>query len=380
VAGLPHHRRHTCEKSALLLQVLRHKAQATRNKKPKEFYSIREVANHFNVPATTVSRVYTQLKAEGLLTTVWGSKTFIVPTCIDNGLRIRGVVGLPASLVSFCTIQQYRNFFSEIRDTLWKFGFATPLLFYEENDAGQPMFAERLLKHKLDIVIWFLPTAKLKQTIARLVDRGIRVITVADSAEEWRGCGYSVDRQPAIRDALSSWRKDGVRSVTVIQNSRHRLSGTVTLLEKCLRDAAMPYSFANAESLDIDKALGAHAHVPSIIFPSSDVSVPFAARDPARFARLSDRSRILLLDGAIDIPGLDAIPVSTEVVEVDSQPIAKQIVSDIIQSARPRKTEPVIFRAKWIPGAINNRVATPNSVQRRCNAQAHLREHSRIAV
>jgi hypothetical protein len=368
---LPHHSHHTGEKSARLLRVLRQKARATRNKKPKEFYSIREVASHFDVPATTVARIYTQLTAEGLLTTVWGSKTFITPTRINNELRIRGVVALPASLVSFSTHRYYRNFFCEIRDALWKFGFATQLLFYEENEAQLPLFAERLLKQNLDIAIWFLPNAKLKQTVARLLDRGISVITVADSADDCRGYGYCVDRQPAIRDALSSWRKDGIRSVTVMQNSRYRLSGTVTLLEKCLRDAAMPYSFANAESPDLEEALGAHAHVPSIIFPSSDVTVPFAARDPARFARLSERSRILLLDGAIDIPGLDAVPVSTEVVEVDSQTIAKQIVSDIIQSTRPRKTEPVIFRAKWIPGAINNRVATPNSVQSRCNAQAH---------
>lgn len=356
MAGLPHHRRHTCEKSALLLQVLRHKAQVTRNKKPKEFYSIREVANHFNVPATTVSRIYTQLKAEGLLTTVWGSKTFIVPTCIDNGLRIRGVVALPASLVSFCTLRHYRNFFSEVRDTLWKFGFATPLLFYEENDAEQPMFAERLLKHKLDIVIWCLPVPKLKQTIARLVDRGIRVITVDDSAEEWRGCGYSVDRQPAIRDALLSWRKDGVRSVNVLQHSRCRLSGTVTLLEKCLRDTPMPYSFANAESLHLEDMLAARAQpaIPGIIFPSSEIAVPFAARDPARFAKLSERSRILLVEGAIDIPGSYTVPGSIDSVEIDSQPIAKRIVSDLIQSARPRKIEAVTFRAKWIPRLNNN--------------------------
>jgi hypothetical protein len=89
------------QKSALLLRLLRHKARATRNKKPKEFYSIREVASHFGVPLTTVSRIYAQLRSEGLLTTVWGSKTFINPTRIDSELRIRGVVALPASLRSF---------------------------------------------------------------------------------------------------------------------------------------------------------------------------------------------------------------------------------------------------------------------------------------
>ena len=36
------------------------------------------------------------------------------------------------------------------------------------------------------------------------------------------------------------------------------------------------------------------------------------------------------------------------IVEIDSQPIAKRIVNDLMQSARPRKHEPVTFQAKWI--------------------------------
>jgi hypothetical protein len=360
VRTLPHHRHHTCEKSALLLRVLRQKARATRNKKPKEFYSIREVAGHFGVPLTTVSRVYTQLKTEGLLTTVWGSKTFVAPTGVDRGIRVRGVVALPAALVSFCAVREYRNFFTEICDALWKFGFATELLFYQENEAELPMFAERVLKHRVDIVIWFLPVPKLKQTVARLIDRGIRVITVADLAEDCRGYGYCVDREPAIRDAFLSWRKHGIGSVTVLQNSRCKSSGTLTLVEKCLRDAAIPYSFANTESLDLEDIFAPRAQqmMSGIIFPSSEVAVPLVMRDPVGFAKLSQRSSILLMGGQIDAPGLSSNNLSTDALELDIPVIAKTIASDLIQPTRARSAASVAFRAKWLPTTI--KTLTPN--------------------
>jgi DNA-binding transcriptional MocR family regulator len=155
-------------KSLLILQMLRQNAREHRNKKPQTFYSIRAVANHFGVPPTTVSSIYRQLRSKGLLTTVWGSKTFITPTRINSELRVRGVVALPAPRTSFCTLRDYRNFFSEMRDALWRFGFATQLLFYDEGDARLSTFTQRLLKERLDLVIWFLLTAKSKETIARL--------------------------------------------------------------------------------------------------------------------------------------------------------------------------------------------------------------------
>jgi hypothetical protein len=353
-AALPLHRHHTHEKSAVLLRLLRQKARATRNKRPKEFYSIREVAGHFHVSLTTVSRIYTQLKTEGLLTTVWGSKTFIVPSRIDNALRMRGVVALPASLVSFCTLRQYRNFFSEICDALRKFGFATQFLFYEASDEQLPTFADRFSKHKLDIVIWFLPNPKLKETLARVLDHGIRVITVAELARDSREHMYSVDRTHAIRDALLNWRKDGIRFVTVLQNSGCRSSDTLTLLEKCLRDMAMPHALADPESLHLEQALAAPEHQATcgIVFASSEVAVPLVMRDPARFAKLAQRSRILLMDGPINAPGLSGTNLPCDVLELDLRMIAKTIVSDLVQPTRAWKAVPAAFRARWVPRTI----------------------------
>jgi DNA-binding LacI/PurR family transcriptional regulator len=359
------------------MRLLRRKARGSRNKKPQPFYSIRAAASHFGVPATTVSRIYNQLKSEGLLTSVWGSKTFVEPAKIDNQLRVRGIVALPASLASFCTFREYRNFFVEMRDALWKFSFATRLLFYEGNDAQLPSFAELLLGYKPDIVIWFLPSAKMKGTAARLLDRGIRVITVADSPGDCRAHHYRVDRERAIKNALLSWQQNGIRSVTVLQDSRCGSFSSVAMVEKCLRDTAMPHAFANSESWQLQDILPAYAQPANqgIIFPSSELTVALAVRDPARFAKLLERSRILLMDGPIDVPGSYAVKPPIDVVEVDLQSVAKRIVSDLIQSTRSRSAEPVTFQAKWVPRVINHHLVTHHSVP-----PTHRLGESRIAV
>ena len=375
------HRHAATQKSVLILRLLRRKARESRNKKPQPFYSIRATASHFGVPATTVSRIYTQLRSEGLLTTVWGSKTFVTPAHIDNQLRVRGVVALPAALTSFCTLREYRNFFFQMRDALWKFAFATRLLFYEGNNARSPSFAEVLLNYKPDIVIWFLPIAKLTGTVARLLDRGIRVITVGDCPADSREYPYCIDRRRAIKDALFGWQQDGIRSVIVLRDSRCGSASSVALLEKCLRDAAMPHAFANAESSEMQDALPGYAQRVNrgIVFPSSELAVAVAARDPARFAKLSEQSRVLLMDGSIDVPGLHAIERSSDVIQVDIQSIAKRIVSDLIQSSS-RRPEPTTFPAKWIPRAIENRVATPFALKRaRCSSPSSQRiDHCRV--
>jgi DNA-binding LacI/PurR family transcriptional regulator len=349
------HKRVPTQKSALLLRLLRQDARRCRNKKAQTFYSIRAAARHFGVPLTTVSRIYTQLKSEGLLTTVWGSKTFITPAQIDKQLQIRAIVALPACLTSFCTVREYRDFFSEIRDALWNFGFATRLLFYERNTAGLPSFAGHLLKYKPDIVIWFEPIPKLKETVARLLDRGIQVVTVADCSGDCCSHHYCIDRRSAIEDALRGWRQDGIRSVMVPQDPRCASVGTMALIEKCLRDTAMPHSFINAESWQLKGPfVAAQLLNRGIIFPSCGVAVAIAGHDLARIAKLSKESRIIIIDGPIDIPGSCGANPLTDVIKVDVQSIAKRIARDLIHSTPSRRANPVIFRAKWIPRPNNN--------------------------
>src|SRR6187397_3634159 len=75
------------EKAAVALQLLRRAAAANRRSSGRSFYSIRTVARHFGLPATTVTRMYEQLKKEGVLGSIWGSKTIVEPAHLDNDVR-----------------------------------------------------------------------------------------------------------------------------------------------------------------------------------------------------------------------------------------------------------------------------------------------------
>jgi hypothetical protein len=347
------------EKSALILRLLRQKAQRSRNKKPQPFFSIRAVASHFAVPPTTVSRIYSQLKDEGLLASIWGSKTFVEPVQIDNHLRVRAVVALPASLTSFCTGREYRTFFLEMRDALWKLGFATRLLFYEGHDADEPTFAELLLNYKVDIVIWFLPTPRMKGTASRLVDRGIRAITVTDFPASPAEHPYYISRERALKDGLLAWQKDGITSITVLRSPCLEAANTFATVEKCLRDAALPYTIVNVETWQFQLQRKNRA----IIFPSSELAMRLGSRDPGRFAELLEQSRVLMVNGLIDLPGWYPVNASIDVIEVDWEIVAKRIASDLAKSTRSPIDAPIVFQAKLVREASKNRAAMRYSDQ-----------------
>src|ERR1022692_3899806 len=199
-------------KNLKILSLLRQVAKRNRNGISRSFYSIRSVAKHFTLPPTTVTRMYGQLKEEGLLTSAWGSRTFVEPSHVNRELRVRGMIALPVALSSFSHIRNYRMFFLSMRNALWKFGFATRLLFYEgtiERDNG---FAEDLLNSKGDGVIWFLPDSNDRALASRVADRGIRVISITDSLANSNGHRYALSREAPLHECLVGWKNEGVTS------------------------------------------------------------------------------------------------------------------------------------------------------------------------
>ena len=336
------------EKTALILQLLREAAQKSRNKKSQPFYSIRAVANHFAVPPTTVSRIYTRLKDEGLLASVWGSKTFVEPARIDKQLRFRAVVGLPASLKLFCAIPAYRAFFLSIRDALWRLGFAARLVFHEGHDAEESAFADLLLSYKTDVVVWFLPSPKSKNTAARLVDHGIRVITVADSLRNSSDPCYYLSRQHALKEGLIAWQRDGVISSIVVRQASGESFDKLEMIEACLREVGMRYTIANINS---------HAHLlralsprknRAIIVPSSELLIQLGSQDAARLGKLFEQSRVTLLEGLVDAPLCASGAATFDVIEFDWPTVAKRIACDLLGPGRSTTDNPVIFEATWL--------------------------------
>jgi hypothetical protein len=161
------------------------------------------VARHFDLPSTTVIRLYDQLKVEGVLGSVWGSKTIIEPLQIDKDIRLKAVVGLPAALSLFSVSPGYRRFFRRLQQALWKQRFGSRLLFHENGFVESANFTEALIDYGVDIVIWLTPPSKAFVSVARLKDHGIRTIPIIDGMPLNGDPGYYAMRQNALAEGLA---------------------------------------------------------------------------------------------------------------------------------------------------------------------------------
>src|SRR5438128_848714 len=146
-------------KAERLLEILRGIAVNNQRDDPQTFYPLRDVASRFQVPISTVARVYGQLEDEGILSSIRGSKTILQGLSSARHLSVRGVVGLPASLSWFIAVQDYRMFFLCMRRELRRRDFAATTVFLERGAENPEGLMKRFRKYKVDTVLWFRPAA-----------------------------------------------------------------------------------------------------------------------------------------------------------------------------------------------------------------------------
>jgi hypothetical protein len=336
-------------KNVKILSLLRHLAKRNRNGISRSFYSIRAVAKHFTLPATTVTRMYRQLKEEGLLTSAWGSRTFVEPNRVNRDLRVRGTIALPVALSSFSHLRNHRMFFLSMRNALWKFGFATRLLFYEgaaERDNG---FAEDLLSSKVDGVIWFLPGSNDRMIAARVADRGIRVISLTDSLASSNGHRYALSREAALHECLAGWKKEGVTSAIIVHSERGEALGRVAAISVCLHVLGIKQIPMGIECLKTRVlAQTSHRENCGIIFTSSELALRLINEDRVRFTKLLEKHRILLLDGMIDSPAGVSLQGPLDTIEFDWPRATRRIANDLVRPMHSHLSKPVIVEGRWV--------------------------------
>ena len=332
-----------------ILRLLRQVARGNRSKNSRSFYSIRSVAKHFTLPPTTVTRMYGQLKEEGLLTSAWGSRTFVESTHANRDLHVKGVIALPVALSSFSHIRNHRMFFLSMRNALWKLGFASRLLFYEGADERGSGFAEDLLSYKFDGVIWFLPDSSVRSIAARVADRGVRVISITDSLASCNGQRYTLSREGALHECLEAWKKEGVTSAIIIHSGGGEALGKLAAISVCLRVLGIKQIPADIELL---KTTGlpklSHRENCAIIFAASEVALRLIYEDHARFTRLLERYRSMLIDGLIDFPAGVPLQGPVDTIEFDWPHATRRIANDLVRPKRSLISKTVIFEGSWV--------------------------------
>jgi DNA-binding MarR family transcriptional regulator len=342
------------EKAAFILRLLRQAASENREGKSQEFYSIRTVARHFGVPPTTVTRVYDKLKEEGVLASIWGSKTFIEPLEINRDIRVKAIIGLPASLRLFAAVRNYRMFFVAMQDMLWKHGFATRLLFCEKDELEMPNLADRFLGYKVDVVIWYGPNFRITNTAGRLIDRGVHVMPIFDSVPVKCGDhGFYVNRCRAVGKGLAAWKRAGVEFVKVLhQGSRDSLTN-LTMIEICLHEIGLPHTSSKIDSSLSNLRAHYGQYKQGFVFATSDTALQLASEGATQFTDFLRGHRAMFVEGAIDLLNGCSVNDESDLIEVDWSVAARRIGNNFVERARCRPDTRVIFEADWVPRTRN---------------------------
>ncbi len=332
-------------KSARLLEVLRGVAIANQREQPRTFHPLREVARHFRLPISTVARVYRQLEDEGLLVSVRGSKTLLQGLSSGRHFSVLGFIGLPAALSAFVTLQDYRNFFIRTRRELRARGFAVAMVLFEPKQIQNGRLAERIMKHDFDTVLWYRPEVAARRVLAALEDTGIEVIGVNDGGIAAVRCRYEVQRERAVREILRDWRRTGIESAVIVRAS----SGSAAheeMLQTLLEEEDLPSQFHEIGSGHPGRfveSLGAISRV-GLIFQGRAAAL-LAFRAPEMLTQLMRQTRIAFTGGPPSFVFSSVPDVPGDIVAVDWQLIAEQLVNDLISRKAFDRKQTTVFEA-----------------------------------
>lgn len=163
---------------------------------------------------------------------------------------------------------------------------------------------------------------------------------------------YSVSRANAVLEGLTVWRREGVASVALVRDSNsHPSCQKIALIEKCLREADIPYAFYETESHDSLKMLRTFSRKKNsaIIFSDSRVAAVLGARVPATLGALLRESRVMLADGPLDMPAVVQSGTLVDVIGINWGLAAQQIGRDLMKPNALPVEEPFTLEALWLP-------------------------------
>jgi hypothetical protein len=331
-----------------LVEILRTAGVRNQRDQPRAFYSMRDVATHFAVPFSTVSRAFQRLEQEGLLTLMRGAKTLLQGLRFDRRTGVRAFIGLPASLSSFITIQAYRTFFIRIRRELRLRGFATGMVFYEREEARTATLSGRLKAYEVDTVLWFQPPKEARETAVRLADLGIRLLGVAHEQLPVIPCRYDVRREHAIEALLGNWKAQGIHRVTVADWKERSTPALEQSLNSALEELDMKSSFATFHGQNSQSFLRSLQKLKTgaLVFSSAHLASRLCFRAPSGMTQLLRMQRVAFLNGPVSMPFAKVPDVQVDLVVVDWQLVAEQIVNDLVTQDAFNLSGPTIFQAE----------------------------------
>lgn len=340
-----------------ITQLLRDCAQSLQGKDARPFYTMREVAAFFGAPLRTVAISYETLDVEGILSRIRGSQTMLSGKKNSTRQPVNAIVGLPIALQSMLVSPFECQLQMELEERLRARGFVADSIFFRPNEDYEPAFAERLLRHNLDIVIWHSPHPLASHVLLSLRERGVRLILLqsAESPLRISARAHVLAWQAAYQKMLAHWAAEGVRKAFFIEPShllsRRALKQLIPQLEQ--------HGIAAQTVEATEQALTSLASAPA---PGSGKTVlafmDFLTADtlcngyPELIDRISAHTRIAFCRGAVRTPRLLTRRVRVDVVELNPVALADAIITDLCDVQNTQEGVRATFQAEYHPQMI----------------------------
>jgi len=341
--------------TAIVHEMLRTAIDRIRQPQSVPFYSMRDVAEFFGVSLRVIVRVYEKLTGEGLLTRLRGSQTVLEGRTVQPHHPVRAVVGIPLVLPGFVYGTELRSFYIRLEEELLRYHHLVNFIFIRRTqDIPDPDLAERLLAHKSDIVVWWVPTGPVMSTIMQLRDAGVRIVGITRERESFAFPSYVHNRERSLRNGLETWMSRGIREVELWCDQGNGAVYELNLLTGILKKLGLAFSIHILSDEQVRAAIervGKKKHAGVIIGYHAWCDA-LCSQFPIEMERLFQNNRVLLVQGALHHAAFRTRKVTADALTMDFTNMAKVIAADIGTGKVWNQAKPHMFYSRWEP-AVN---------------------------
>jgi len=345
-------------KQSLLLLELRKAARRLRKRKSQPFYSMREVAEFFKAPLRTVAIAYESLEDEGIVNRVRSSQTLLIGSADSTQSVVRGVVGIPIWLLSIVVSPFSRTFHLELEERLRKKGYVADFIFFRTGEDCQPDFAERLLRHGLNYLIWHTPHPLGSQVQLCMKDHAIRQIIIqpTESPRSQMQPNYLLNWQPAYHEMASTWSDAGISRVLIPKPVYMPSKQALTNFCQLLKSHDIETQLVEADARGLLDTIGTRPST-AVAFMDQQEPIPCATRTPPSSSRSSPSRASHSAAAPSTCPISNAVPRTRTSWEYSAAEMVDRIVNDIGNTSGRNSDTPHCFRGRVPPATALERPA-----------------------
>ncbi|MBC2603783.1 GntR family transcriptional regulator [Puniceicoccus vermicola] len=341
-------------RQAMLLRTLREATQRLRGKDSIPFYSMREIAHYFGVPLRTVAIVYENLELEGLLNRIRGSKTMLVGTSIAPSKPVRALIGIPLWLHAVVVSPYSRLLHWELEERLRHCGFVADIIFFRGDEVNRPEFAERLLQHNLNYIIWHTPHPLSSHVILSLKDSGVKQILIhpSDNFSSLSLPTYYQDWKSAYRQMSSDWRANGIKTVLVPEPTYMPSQRAMKSFAATVGTRDLDVRFIEGSAADLHKAALKQPENSTVVaFLDQLGADTICNEEPVIIEQILQHCRVAFCRGPLRVPYFHHRKAQADLVRFSAREIAEKIVNDIRDNKIPGEGPIHTFKAMYEPQA-----------------------------